>query len=254
MKELFKKISQIALASAIVVVFTLIANAFTEPTQAPPGGNVSAPLNTSATTQTKTGKLLFTWFEDYDQPGYYSDPGGNSMFYRLYGLADIRAPIFYDQDNTSYYANPSGESSFNSASFSGAIAANAGISVDGYTAISDGNLWHNTYGNGGWYNGTYAGGWNMEDTTWVRSYNNKSVYTGGQVRGDAGLCIGTDCRTSWPTGPGVNVYSCPDHSGGGRCGSGYIDCIGQLTTQTYCDFWNCTWQSYSCSYVGRLVQ
>ena len=196
----YHKILQTITGLAIVLAITLIANAWSEPSSAPPGGNVSAPLNTSATTQTKTGKLNFPWFEDQNQPGYYADPGGNSMFYRLYGLADIRAPIFYDQDNTGYYANPAGESSFNSASFSGAIAANAGVTVDGYTAITDGDVWHNTYGNGGWYNGTYAGGWNMEDTTFVRSYNNKSVYTGGQMRADSGFCIGGNCLTSWPSG------------------------------------------------------
>ena len=33
------------------------AQAWTEPTQAPPAGNVSAPINTGSTTQTKSGDL-----------------------------------------------------------------------------------------------------------------------------------------------------------------------------------------------------
>src|SRR3989344_8726041 len=102
MKEYFKKIEQIIAGIAVVVAITLIANAFTEPSQVPPGGNVSAPLNTSATTQTKTGKLNFTWFEDQNQPGYYVDPGSNSWLYRLYSY-DIRSDIFYDRNNTGYY-------------------------------------------------------------------------------------------------------------------------------------------------------
>src|SRR3989338_9099129 len=115
MEGLFKKISQIALAIAVVVIFTLIANAFTEPSQAPPGGNVSAPLNTSATTQTKTGKLNFPWFEDYDQPGYYVDPGSNSWLYSIYSY-DVRSDIFYDRNNTGYYNDPDSTSVFNTIS------------------------------------------------------------------------------------------------------------------------------------------
>ena len=35
--------------------------------------------------------------------------------------------------------------------------------------------WVRTSGNGGWYNQTHSGGWYMEDSTWIRSYNNKPV-------------------------------------------------------------------------------
>lgn len=45
--------------------------------------------------------------------------------------------------------------------------------------------WHRSYGDTGWYNGTYGGGWYMSDTTWVRSYQNKNVYTGGVMRAGA---------------------------------------------------------------------
>ncbi len=48
-----------------------------------------------------------------------------------------------------------------------------------------------TYGNTGWYNGTHVGGWYMQDATYVRSYSNKSVYTGGAMRADAGFYVGS---------------------------------------------------------------
>ena len=112
MKEKFKKFSQTIVGLTVILAMTLIVSAFTGPSQAPPGGNVSAPLNTSGTTQTKTGKLNFTWFEDYDQPGYYADPGGNSWLYRLYSY-DIRSDIFYDRNNTSYYVDPASSSRVN---------------------------------------------------------------------------------------------------------------------------------------------
>lgn len=38
--------------------------------------------------------------------------------------------------------------------------------------------WVRTTGQTGWYSQTYAGGWYMTDTTWVRTYNNKAIYTG----------------------------------------------------------------------------
>ena len=47
--------------------------------------------------------------------------------------------------------------------------------------------WVRTYGETGWYNQTYGGGWYMLDTDWIRSYNNKSVYTSGVMRADSGF-------------------------------------------------------------------
>lgn len=47
--------------------------------------------------------------------------------------------------------------------------------------------WYRTYGQRGWYSESYGGGIYMIDTTWVRTYNNKRLYTGsGQIRSDAG--------------------------------------------------------------------
>lgn len=45
--------------------------------------------------------------------------------------------------------------------------------------------WVRTVGSTGWYNESYSGGWYMSDSTWIRVYNNKSVYTGsGTIRSD----------------------------------------------------------------------
>ncbi len=52
----------------------------------------------------------------------------------------------------------------------------------GQTLRDAGGGWLRTYGSTGWYNGTYGGGWNMQDTTWVRSYANKAVYVNNTVR------------------------------------------------------------------------
>lgn len=57
-KQGFTLILQILTAAVLVFVFSLIANAFTQPTQTPPGGNVSAPLNISSLGQSKAGGLI----------------------------------------------------------------------------------------------------------------------------------------------------------------------------------------------------
>lgn len=41
------------------------------------------------------------------------------------------------------------------------------------------NGWLRTPGNYGWYSQNYGGGWYMKDSTYVRSYNNKKIYSGG---------------------------------------------------------------------------
>lgn len=42
--------------------------------------------------------------------------------------------------------------------------------------------WFRTTGDTGWYSEKWGGGFNMTDSTWIRAYNNKSIYTGGQVQ------------------------------------------------------------------------
>lgn len=38
--------------------------------------------------------------------------------------------------------------------------------------------WLRTVGQTGWYSESYGGGWYMTDSTWLRTYNNKQIYTG----------------------------------------------------------------------------
>jgi type II secretory pathway pseudopilin PulG len=53
--------------------------------------------------------------------------------------------------------------------------------IRGTEIYADG--WFRTNGGGGWYSQAYGGGWHMTDTTWIRAYNGKNVYTSGQMRG-----------------------------------------------------------------------
>jgi len=50
--------------------------------------------------------------------------------------------------------------------------------------------WLRTSGSAGWYSESYGGGWFMQDTTWIRAYNNKNIYTGGSAQFDGNLNVG----------------------------------------------------------------
>lgn len=62
---------------------------------------------------------------------------------------------------------------------------------DGNVVIDDGGGWHRSYGQTGWYNGTYGGGFYMIDATWIRTYNDKSFYHNtGIMRTDGTFQVG----------------------------------------------------------------
>ena len=93
---------------------------------------------------------------------------------------------------------------------SGTIRSDSGFYVDGNRVIDNNGGWHRSYGQTGWYNGTYGGGWYMTDTSWIRAYGNKGVYVAGEmrattVRANTNLCIGSSCRTNWGHIDGDNL-------------------------------------------------
>jgi Bacterial shufflon protein, N-terminal constant region len=51
--------------------------------------------------------------------------------------------------------------------------------------------WVRTVGQTGWYNQTYQGGWYMTDTSYVRSYAGKSIWTDGSLVVSGNVGIGT---------------------------------------------------------------
>lgn len=91
---------------------------------------------------------------------------------------------------------------------SGAVTA-AGT-VQGATLDSTGETytsgWFRTRGNSGWYSQAHGGGWFMQDPTWVRSYANKSVYTGGEMNGGV-LASQTHVYANQNLNAGSSVYA-----------------------------------------------
>ncbi len=103
---------------------------------------------------------------------------------------------FYDSDNATYHYSAYGTYGFY-AGGQGYISGNTGIGATPHATYRlnvGGDVianWYRSSGATGWYNETYNGGWYMQDTTWVRSYADKSVWAGnGALGSDGGLTIG----------------------------------------------------------------
>jgi Bacterial shufflon protein, N-terminal constant region len=77
--------------------------------------------------------------------------------------------------------------------------------------------WLRSEGNVGWYSQSYGGGWYMQDTAWVRTVNQKGVWTGaGVLESEGGLTMGWGGGTPPPSGAVIrgNVDVGPMPAGG----------------------------------------
>ena len=95
----------------------------------------------------------------------------------------IKAPEFNIYNGTNYADQRLGISGdtislYGNASISGELTLNNTV----YTAN-----WFRSKNATGWLNETYGGGWYMQDTTWIRAYGNKSIYTPSRVQADGGF-------------------------------------------------------------------
>lgn len=108
---------------------------------------------------------------------------------------------------------------------SGALTSSAGTVIDGAGG------WHRTYGNTGWYNGTYGGGWNMEDSTWLRAYGGKGVYTTNVMRADSGVRTNQVCDVN---GANCIAQGALGGSGGGVTAAANATCSVAATGNATC--------------------
>lgn len=100
--------------------------------------------------------------------------GGGSSVFTAYNMSASNGLYGANYVNTSGSMLASGNINSNSS-----IAAAGDVSAGGAVYASN---WLRTYGNTGWYSQTYGGGWYMTDASWIRAYNDKNIYTGGQVQ------------------------------------------------------------------------
>lgn len=107
---------------------------------------------------------------------------GNSFYYGDNVNSAVR------QDGGFYIQTPSGGSApisqVGNIYSQGSIYAAGDVSANNnvFANESYANGWFRTQGNGGWYSSAYGGGWHMTDPTWIRAYNDKNIYTGGQMQ------------------------------------------------------------------------
>lgn len=84
--------------------------------------------------------------------------------------------------------------------YAGAITASGNVTAPSFYASN----WFRSTGQTGWYNGTYGGGMNMTDSTWIRLYGGKSFYAGnGIIRTDYLFDRQGYAGTSWNNGYGA---------------------------------------------------
>lgn len=115
--------------------------------------------------------------------------GGSSYLGKIYGGSiELSEPYpyidFHFNNSTADYTSRIWESS------SGNININ-GVDFNSSTIFSAN--WFRSKGNTGWYNQEHGGGWYMLDSTWIRTYNQKSIYQDvGIMRTDGTLQVGSN--------------------------------------------------------------
>ncbi len=108
--------------------------------------------------------------------------------------------------------------------FSGSVGINTKSPGYALDVVGDAQVqgWLRTTGSNGWYSQTYGGGWNMTDTTWIRSYGSKSVYIDSSLRADGGIISGNTSAA----GAGTIVTTSSTFSGGYVGGAGTTGTAG----------------------------
>lgn len=94
--------------------------------------------------------------------------------------------IGYDNGNLNFQAEGGGYNIFNAGNghvFNGTVVGNSPI-IGNSEIYAGVNNWFRVRGSSGLYWENFGGGWYMADTTWLRAYNNKWIYTGGVGRFD----------------------------------------------------------------------
>lgn len=82
-------------------------------------------------------------------------------------------------NGTSYGTNYEVWTAYNSNKSDAAWSCST-LNANGRVTCADvySSSWLRTVGQTGWYSESYGGGWYMTDSTWLRAYNNKQIYTG----------------------------------------------------------------------------
>lgn len=129
------------------------------------------------------GRLYNTYFReptgnDYSQLGIMVNGNGTANTIKP-GIGFHQPGVFAGSirmnDGSTFGLYTQGGSGLANLSLNGWYTNFGYINGDGIHLSSG---WLRTVGATGWYNETYDGGWYMTDSTWLRAYNDKQIYTG----------------------------------------------------------------------------
>ena len=168
-----------------------------------PSGTYSATAITSGWASRVVGTLTMT--------------AGKFLSKTYNGSADVTVNI---PTNTSHLTNDSGfwTGTRYWANIAVSTASSTGTKPTFNTCYT--SNWFRSTGNTGWYSESYGGGWYMTDSTWIRTYGNKSVYqNSGQIRTDGHL-VTNGGLTAGATSPNNGTYKL--HVTGASWSSGLI--------------------------------
>jgi len=186
----------------IITLFTLSALCFsaavfswTEPSSSPPNGNVAAPINTSATSQIKSGALSVNGLSVYGSQYIQNNLGVGTTNSSSWRIAAQGSTYGIYADATTGQAIR-GDVAAGGTGYAGWFDASSGASSAGGLFARNG---------GGYY--AYLG---YPGSSWS-VYANGPTYTGSYSRADGGFCIGGSCKSSWT--PNVTTASCSAYGG-----------------------------------------
>jgi hypothetical protein len=192
-------------------------------------------------------------FLSADALGTDADESDRLYRYQVTGRPDLnRMHTAIDMNGNNI--NSGGTVNAATGAFTGNVTAGANVTAGtGITAGSDIRTtggWVVTRGSKGWQNETYGGGFYMNDSNWVRSLNNKGIFTGGQVRGgtvrsdgrlstgealqlDGIYTAGSSCSPNGLVGRDASgaILSCQDGRWQGSKANGEYIKVGSFTDQ-----------------------
>ncbi len=119
----------------------------------------------------------------------------NGYYGLLFGQSTSNPNLMFDSAGNGgiYYENPGTWLMYTNASnkYIGIGTTGPGYKLHVVGDIYANGGWLRTSGSAGWYSETYGGGWYMSDSTWIRSYNDKNIWTGAGLLGsNGGLTVG----------------------------------------------------------------
>lgn len=204
-KFLTKKISPTLIFTTIVLSLVLslginMVFAWTDPVTDPPLENVATPINTSSTAQTKSGDLTLTSNLYLGSQRFFGSDTSALYYYSNHDT--IVQLLFRDAQGNNHGRFYGGNSGLNFGFLDGDGNWALLMSKDNYTSFRIDDT-EKLRIDGDSLNLGSKEAIRFSDT-WLRLNQagsfSSGVYTPGTIRADTSLCIGTDCRTAWPSG------------------------------------------------------